>query len=82
MASGVKSKSPEEGHRTFGFQISYDGKCTAPKKAMKEKAILFGEAISNSTIWRGESGMSYNAFYMLSLGDGTPATTLTKQDCE
>jgi hypothetical protein len=80
--SGVKRKASEEGHRTLGFQISGDGKCIAQHKAMKEKAILFGEAIRSSTIWRGESGMAYNAFYMPSLGYGTPATTLTKQDCE
>jgi hypothetical protein len=35
MVSGVHSKSPEEWHRTLGFQISGDGKCTAQKKAMK-----------------------------------------------
>jgi hypothetical protein len=80
--SGVKRKSPEEGHMTLGFQISGDGKCIAEKKAMKEKAILFGEAIRSSTIWRGESGMVYNAFYMPSLGYGTPSTILTKQECE
>jgi hypothetical protein len=74
----VKCKSPEEGHVTLGFQISGDGKCAAHKKALKEKAILFGEAIMSSTMWRGESGMAYNAFYMPSLGYGTPATTLTK----
>jgi hypothetical protein len=62
--SGVKRKSPEEGHRTLGFQISGDGKCNAQKKAMKEKAILYGEAIRSSTMWRGESSMAYNAFYM------------------
>jgi hypothetical protein len=78
----VKRKAPEEGHRTLGFQISGDGKCTAQKKAMKEKNILFGEAIRSSTMWRGESGMAYNAFYIPSLGYGTPATTLSKKDCE
>jgi hypothetical protein len=51
--SGVKRKAPEEGHRTLGFQISGDGKCTAQKRAMKEKAILFGESIRSSTMWRG-----------------------------
>jgi hypothetical protein len=56
--------------------------CIAQKKAVKEKGILFGEAIRSSTIWRGESGMAYNAFYMPSLGYGKPAMTLTKQDCE
>jgi hypothetical protein len=33
-------------------------------------------------MWRGGSGMAYNTFYMPSLGYGTPALTLTKQDCE
>jgi hypothetical protein len=73
--SGVKRKSPEEGRRTLSFQISGDGKCFAQKKAMKEKAILFGEAIMSRTMWRGKIGMAYNAFYI-------PATTLTKKDCE
>jgi hypothetical protein len=31
---------------------------------------------------REESGMAYNAFYMPSLVYGTPATTLSKKDCE
>jgi hypothetical protein len=78
----VKRKALEEGHRTLGFQISGDGKCNAQKKAMKEKAILYGEAIRSRTMWRGESGMAYNAFYMPSLGYGTPATTLLKKECE
>jgi hypothetical protein len=78
----VKRKAPEEGHRTLGFQIPGDGKCTAQKNAMKEKAILFGEAISSSTMWRVDSGMAYNAFYMPSMGYGTPVTKLTKKDCE
>jgi hypothetical protein len=33
-------------------------------------------------MWRGESSMAYNAFYMPSMGYGTPATTLTMKDCE
>jgi hypothetical protein len=33
-------------------------------------------------MWRDESGMAYNSFYLPSLGYGTPATILTKQDCE
>jgi hypothetical protein len=79
---GVKRKAPEEGHRTLGFQISADGKCIAKKKVMKEKSLLLGEAIRSITMWCGESGMAYNSFYMPSLGYGTPATTLTKKDCE
>jgi hypothetical protein len=80
--SGVKRKAPEEGHRTLGFQISGYGKCISQNKVMKEKAVLFGEAIRSSTMWRGEIGMAYNSFYMPSLGYGTLATTLTKKDCE
>jgi hypothetical protein len=80
--SGVKHKSPEEGHRTFGFQISSGDKCTAQKKAMKEKSILFGKSIKSSTMWQGDCGMDYNSFYMPSLGYGTPATILTRNDCE
>jgi hypothetical protein len=33
-------------------------------------------------MWGGEIGMAYTTFYMPSLRYGTPATTLTKQDCE
>jgi hypothetical protein len=80
--SGVRRKAPEEGHRTVGFQISGDGDCTAQKKAMKEKSILFGEATMSGTMWRSKSDMAYNYFYMSCLGYGTPATTLTKKDCE
>jgi hypothetical protein len=79
---GVKCKSPEEGHITLGFQISGDGKCNAQKRAIKEKKILYGEAIQSITMWRGESSMAYNAFYMPSMGFGTPATTLSMKDCE
>jgi hypothetical protein len=78
----VKRKYSEEGHRTLGFQISGDGKCNAHKKAMKEKDVLYGKAIRSSTMWRRESFMAYNAFYMPILGYGTPATTLLKKVCE
>jgi hypothetical protein len=80
--SGVKRKAPDEGHRTLGFQIYGDGKCIAQKKSMKEKAFFLGEAIRSSTMCRGEIGMAYNSFYMPSLGYGTPAKILTKQDRE
>jgi hypothetical protein len=80
--SGVKRKAPEEGHKALGFQISGDGKCNAQKKATKDKAVLYVEAIWSSTIWRGESDMACNSFYMPSMGFGTPDTTLSKKDCE
>jgi hypothetical protein len=79
--SGVKRKSPYEGHITLGFQISRDGKCDAQKKVMKEKVILYGESITSSTTWGGESGMAYISLYMPSLGYGTPVTTLTRKEC-
>jgi hypothetical protein len=80
--SGVKRKSVEEGHRTLGFHMSGDGKCEAHKKVMIDKALLYSNAIHNSTMWRGESAVEYNSFYMPSLGYGVPATTLTKEECE
>jgi hypothetical protein len=49
---------------------------------MKENAILYGKAIRSSTMGRGESSMAYNAFYMPIWGYGTPATTLSKKECE
>jgi hypothetical protein len=43
--SGVKQKAPNEGHRTMGFFMTGDGTCTAHKKVMTEKAILYATAI-------------------------------------
>jgi hypothetical protein len=40
--SGVKRKTPEEGHRALRFQIYGDGNCIAQKKAMKEKPFSLG----------------------------------------
>jgi hypothetical protein len=47
---------------------------------MTEKASLYATAIQRSSIWKGESGLAYNSFYLPSLGYGTPATTLTQQE--
>jgi hypothetical protein len=80
--SGFKRKAVEEGHRTLGFHMSGDGKCEAHKKLMTDKALLYSNAIRNSTMWRGESAVAYNSFYMPSLGYGVPATTLSKEECE
>jgi hypothetical protein len=80
--SGVKRKSVEEGHRMLGFHMSGDGNCEAHKKVMPDKAILYSNAIRNSTMWKGESAVAYNSFYMPSLGYGVPETTLTKEECE
>jgi hypothetical protein len=79
--SGVKRKAPNEGHRTLGFFMSGDGTCSAQKKVMTEKASLYTTAMQRSSVWKGEFGLAYNSFYLPSLGYGTPATTLTQQEC-
>jgi hypothetical protein len=45
------------------------------------KASLYAIAIQRSSVWKGESGLVYNSFYFPSIGYGTPATTLTQQEC-
>jgi hypothetical protein len=62
--------------------MSGDGKCEAHKKVMIDKALLYSNAICNSTMWRGESSVAKNSFHMPRLGYGVPATTLTKEECE
>jgi hypothetical protein len=58
-----------------------DGTCSAHKKVMTEKASLYATSIQRSSVWKGESGIAYNSFYLPSLGYGTPETTLTQQEC-
>jgi hypothetical protein len=58
-----------------------DGTCTAHKKVMTEKASLYDTAIKCSSVWKGESGLAYNSFYLPSIGYGSPATTLSQQEC-
>jgi hypothetical protein len=58
-----------------------DGTCSALKEVMTEKASLYATAIQRSSIWKGKFGLAYNSFYLPSLGYGTPATTLTQQEC-
>jgi hypothetical protein len=79
--SGVKRRAPNEGHRTLGFFMTGDGTCSAHKKVMTEKRSLYATAIQRSSVWKGESGLAYNSFYSPSIGYGTPATTLTQQEC-
>jgi hypothetical protein len=80
--SGIKSKAPEAGHRNLGFNITGDGKSSAHKKVMSKKALLFGEAIMGSSLWRSESAVAYNFFYLPILGCGMCVTTLSLQECE
>jgi hypothetical protein len=59
-----------------------DDTSSAHKKLMIEKVVLFGEAIMGSSIWRSESAVAYNYFYLPSIGYGMCATTLILQECE
>jgi hypothetical protein len=80
--SGIKRKAPEAGHKTLGFHMTGDGTSSAHKKVMKKKTLLFGEAIMSSSLWRSESAIAFNSFYLSSLGYGMCATTLSFQECE
>jgi hypothetical protein len=48
---------------------------------MTEKSSLYATAIQRISVWKGESGIAYNSCYFTSLEYGTPATTLTQQEC-
>jgi hypothetical protein len=80
--SVIKRKAPESGHITLVFHMTVDSTCSAHKKVMKEKAVLFGEVIMCSSLWRNESAVAYNSFYLPSLGYGMCATTLSFQEYE
>jgi hypothetical protein len=80
--SCIRRNAPEAGHRTLGFHMTGDGTSSAHKKVMSEKAVLFGETIMGSSLWRSESAVAYNSFYLPSLGYGMCETTLSLQECE
>jgi hypothetical protein len=48
---------------------------------MTEKASLYATDIHRSSVWKGESGLAYNSLYLPSIGYGTPATTISQQEC-
>jgi hypothetical protein len=56
--SGIKRKDPEARQRTLGFHMTGDGTSSAHKKLMSEKAVLFGEGIMGSSLWRSESAIA------------------------
>jgi hypothetical protein len=58
-----------------------DGACSSHKKVMTQKASLYAIAIQRSSVWKEESGLAYNSFYLPSIGYRTPAKTLTQQEC-
>jgi hypothetical protein len=61
--------------------MTEDGTCSAHKKVMTENASFYATSVQCSSVWKGESGLAYNSFYLLLLGYGTHATTLTQQEC-
>jgi hypothetical protein len=54
-----------------------DGTSSLHKKVMKEKAVLFGEAIMCSSLWMNERTVAYTSCYLPNLGYGMCATTLS-----
>jgi hypothetical protein len=54
----------------------------AHTKVMQEKAIKYGEAIVSSSLKRGECKMAYNSCYMVILGYGMDATSLSMAEFE
>jgi hypothetical protein len=49
---------------------------------MIEKIKLYSEAIDSSTLWKSEASLTYNTFYMKSIGYGTPVTSLSYTECD
>jgi hypothetical protein len=64
QVSIVRRKAPNEVHRTLGFFMTGDGTCSSYKKEMTEKASLYATHIQRSSVWKGESGLAYNSFYL------------------
>jgi hypothetical protein len=82
LISGIKRKSPTEGHHTLGFFMKGDGTSNDHLQVMHEKGLAYAMAIRNSTLQRGECSMAYGAYYLPSLAYGTPTTTLSYKECE
>jgi hypothetical protein len=82
QVSGIKWKTITEGHRTLGFFMTGDGTFNEHKRFMKEKGMAYAMAVRNSTLQRGECSMAYGTYYVSSLTYGTPATTLSYNECE
>jgi hypothetical protein len=76
----IKRKAPSESHRTLGFHLNGDGTSTGHKQVMMYKIILYSEAVDSITLSKSESRLAYNAFYMKSIGYGTPTTSLSYQE--
>jgi hypothetical protein len=79
--SGVNRKAPNEGHHTLGFFMTGNGTWYGHKKVMTWKSSLYAIAIQSSSLWKGESALAYNYFYLPSIVYWAPATPLTQQEC-
>jgi hypothetical protein len=77
----LKREAPEDIHRTLGFHFNGDGLSKGHTCVMTKKAILYGEAIAQSTLRRCEHSLSYNVFYMKILAYGSPATSVSFKEC-
>jgi hypothetical protein len=77
----IKRKAPSESHRTLGFHLNGDGTSTGHKRVMMDKIRLYSDAVDSSKLWKSESSLAYNSFYMKSIGYGTPETSLSYQEC-
>jgi hypothetical protein len=62
QVSGIKRKTPTEGHLTLGFFMTGDGTSNEHKRVMKEKGLAYAMAIRNSTLQRRECIMAYGAY--------------------
>jgi hypothetical protein len=73
QVSGIKRKSPTEGHQTLDFFMAGDGTSTEHKRVMMEMGSDYATAIRNSTLQNGDYSMAYDADYIPSLAYCTPA---------
>jgi hypothetical protein len=75
-------RTPSESHRTLVFHLNGDGTSTGHKRVIMDKIRLYSEAVDSSKLWKSEASLVYNAFYMKSIGYGTPETSLSYQECD
>jgi hypothetical protein len=67
LISGIKRKSPTEGHRTLGFFMTGEGTSNDHLRVMHKKGLAYAMVIRNSTLQCGECSMAYGAYYLPSL---------------
>jgi hypothetical protein len=82
QVSGIKRKSPTEGHRTLGLCMTSDGTSSEHTRVMVEKGVKYATAIRNSMMQRRECSMACDVYYISRLAYSTPATTVSYKECE